>query len=841
MPPGCRFSGNHRTQLSPRLALQLIDRYHWIGLAPVLGLAATLLTAACHDVGGPMPSAIGAPNFSLGGGPGVWTTKASMPTARYGLGVGVVNSVLYAVGGAGPGGNWTAVEAYDPATNIWTTKASMPTGRIYMAVGVVNGIVYALGGQNYSNLATVEAYDPATNTWTTKASMPTVRYGLAVGVVNGILYAVGGQNGSLLATVEAYNPATNTWTTKASMPTARDGLGVGVVNSILYAVGGAGPNQLATVEAYDPATNTWTTKASMPTTRYGLTLGVVNGILYAVGGCCGGATTVATVEAYDPAINTWTTKASMPTARSWLASGVVNGILHAVGGTVTGIPLATVEAYQPPPATNHFVSPTGTSAGDGSIDNPWDLQTGLDGAGGRILAGDTVWLRGGEYTGTTFRAFSTFHGNPGVPVVLRERRGEHATINGRLRVDGTDLLFWGFEIKRSNLSGNDTLSGIEILGARSKAINLIIHDASGQGIQLWNDADGGEVYGSIVYNNGTTKNKDHGIYVHSPMGTRRVEDNVFFQNHANGVHAYADSSTNSGTNPPQMGITVVGNVSFNNGTINSQNVAPKYGAKTNILVGGQVPYSGIRVDSNLVYYNTSLADSAGISLRVGDDTVSVQNVDAVVRGNYARGGWVVFQVAKWSQATVDNNTFANTTRSSPITRVVHTTGSVPLPYSWTSNTHFRDPTVSNAWRHGATGFTFAGWKQNTGLGATDVANGTNPGTAKVFVRPNRYERGRGHVIVFNWPGTTGSVPVALSSILAVGDNYEVRNVQQLICQPGLCAPIVSGTYGGGTVNFPMTGVPAPAPVPYSTRRNPPYASTAPNFDVFLVTCTSCQN
>jgi predicted Zn-dependent protease len=58
-----------------------------------------------------------------------------MPTAREGLAVGVVNNKIYAIGGWG-GSYLSTVEEYDPATNTWTTKASMPTGREYLAVGV---------------------------------------------------------------------------------------------------------------------------------------------------------------------------------------------------------------------------------------------------------------------------------------------------------------------------------------------------------------------------------------------------------------------------------------------------------------------------------------------------------------------------------------------------------------------------------------------------------------------------------------------------------------------------------------------------------------------------------
>src|SRR5438876_1952216 len=123
-----------------------------------------------------------------------WTTKASMPTARYALGVGANDGVVYAVGGIKSVGPSIAatVEAYDPASNTWTTKASMPTARHRLAVGVVNGILYAVGGTgNLGNPpagpATAEGSEPAPTPGTTKPSMPTERWDLAVVVANGTL------------------------------------------------------------------------------------------------------------------------------------------------------------------------------------------------------------------------------------------------------------------------------------------------------------------------------------------------------------------------------------------------------------------------------------------------------------------------------------------------------------------------------------------------------------------------------------------------------------------------------------------------------------------------------
>lgn len=196
-------------------------------------------------------------------GTDIWTTKTPMPTARTAR-VGVVGGKLYVIGGFTGSSLLGTVEVYDPATDTWSTKAPMPTPRAGHGVGVVNGIIYAVGGVASGGIfvATVEAYDPASDTWTTKAPLPTARVDLAVGVVGGKLYALGGWDagGVVLATVDAYDPTTDTWSTVASMPTARRSLGVGVVDRTLYAVGGStheqvqgvGHARLATNEAFNP-------------------------------------------------------------------------------------------------------------------------------------------------------------------------------------------------------------------------------------------------------------------------------------------------------------------------------------------------------------------------------------------------------------------------------------------------------------------------------------------------------------------------------------------------------------------------------------------------------------
>jgi hypothetical protein len=42
-------------------------------------------------------------------------------------------------------------------------RSAIPTARRSLAVGVVNSVLYAVGGDSDKNLEVVEAYDPSTN------------------------------------------------------------------------------------------------------------------------------------------------------------------------------------------------------------------------------------------------------------------------------------------------------------------------------------------------------------------------------------------------------------------------------------------------------------------------------------------------------------------------------------------------------------------------------------------------------------------------------------------------------------------------------------------------------
>ncbi|GMT27521.1 hypothetical protein PFISCL1PPCAC_18818, partial [Pristionchus fissidentatus] len=255
-----------------------------------------------------------------------WRPVEPMKKRRCGVGVAVLDDLLYAVGGHDGQSYLNSIERFDPATNEWSTDvAPTSTCRTSVGVAVLDGFLYAVGGQDgVSCLNVVERYDANRNEWSRVCSMSTRRLGVSVAVLNGCLYAVGGSDGqSPLNTVERYDPRTNKWYTVRSMYTRRKHLGSAVYGGALYAVGGRDDTtELSSAERYDPAADDWVPVVAMNQRRSGVGLAVVNDRLYAVGGF-DGTTYLKSVEVYDTECKQWRMTESMTYRRLGGGVGVV--------------------------------------------------------------------------------------------------------------------------------------------------------------------------------------------------------------------------------------------------------------------------------------------------------------------------------------------------------------------------------------------------------------------------------------------------------------------------------------------------------------------------------------
>jgi hypothetical protein len=279
-----------------------------------------------------------------------WVLKAPPPpNSRLDGAVIAVNGMMYAIGGRvytwdnDPLVGVAAVDVYNPATDVWTERAPIPTPRADLAVGVINGIIYAVGGTTNWNdrLATVEAYDPATDSWTTRAPMLKPRSLLGVATVNGKLYAIGGDGSTPGGTVEVFDPATNSWSPRAAMPTRMERPEVSAIDGVIYAAAGYyfQPDpypESANFEVYDPSSDIWTAGPPAPTSPYPQLSGstVVNGLLYFNGRYENYRTPL---NVYDPATRRWSLGPTMPGA----------GKLAAVDGVIYLVELGSMYAYRP--------------------------------------------------------------------------------------------------------------------------------------------------------------------------------------------------------------------------------------------------------------------------------------------------------------------------------------------------------------------------------------------------------------------------------------------------------------------------------------------------------------
>ncbi|XP_064194468.1 actin-binding protein IPP isoform X2 [Anguilla rostrata] len=254
-----------------------------------------------------------------------WTTVSSLHQARSGLGVAVLEGMIYVVGGEKDSMIFDCTERYDPVTKQWAAVASLNFPRCGVGVCPCHGALYALGGWVGSEIGkTMERYDPAENKWEIIGSMAVPRYYFGCCELQGFIYVIGGisDEGVELRSAEVYDPISRRWSALPVMVTRRAYVGVASLNNCIYAVGGWNEalGSLETVEKYCPEEEKWVEVAPMSVPRAGVSVSAVNGLLYAVGGRASSRdfsapVTVDSVEIYDPHLDTWTEIGNMITSR----------------------------------------------------------------------------------------------------------------------------------------------------------------------------------------------------------------------------------------------------------------------------------------------------------------------------------------------------------------------------------------------------------------------------------------------------------------------------------------------------------------------------------------------
>src|SRR4051812_2393344 len=88
-------------------------------------------------------------------------------------------------------------------------------------------------------------------------------------------------------------------------------------------------------------------------------------------------------------------------------------------------------------AAEWHVTPTGSTAGAGTLADPWDLPGVAAGGLTQILPGDTIWVHEGTYgDGGNQPLIFQLYGTKAAPIRVRAAEGERATFLGQVRLEG---------------------------------------------------------------------------------------------------------------------------------------------------------------------------------------------------------------------------------------------------------------------------------------------------------------------------------------------------------------------------------------------------------------------
>ncbi|MGJ8592708.1 MAG: hypothetical protein ACSHXF_09180 [Aquaticitalea sp.] len=265
------------------------------------------------------------------------------------------------------------------------------------------------------------------------------------------------------------------------------------------------------------------------------------------------------------------------------------------------------------------VTTNGKSSGNGSINNPWDLQTALSQKPEVVNGDDTIWLHGGIYKGRFLSSIQSTKEDKYITVApYNEEKvvlngNVDSKLNGVLNVRGNQVIFRDFEItwlgdfsRDANDKNFAICAGISHTGGENcRFYNLIIHNNPGLGIGSWKHASGTIIENCMIYHNGyiaqNGKGIGEGIYVQNKSDkTRLIKNNVIFSNYYKGIEVW--SAGRKAAFEYVKNIKLEGNIIFNSG-------GPSGNHYDNVIVAtddrnGINMAKNIQILNNVFYHNT---------------------------------------------------------------------------------------------------------------------------------------------------------------------------------------------------------------------------------------------
>ncbi|MFD2915878.1 right-handed parallel beta-helix repeat-containing protein [Psychroserpens luteus] len=266
----------------------------------------------------------------------------------------------------------------------------------------------------------------------------------------------------------------------------------------------------------------------------------------------------------------------------------------------------------------------GATLGNGSLAQPWDLQTALNQKTSIVNSGDTIWIHEGVYNGKFVSSLQSL--KPNQYITVSGFKDDKVVLNGNvnspskavLEVKSQQVIFKNFEVTFLGDYARHVrdLSFIRADGINhtsgqdSKFINLTIHNNPGSGFGSWKHTGGTIIYGCKIFNNGffsEVRGRGAGIYVQNISDkTRIIKNNIIFNNYYMGIEVWSASKKANSSYVKNM--LLQNNIIFNNGSSGGY-------FKNNIIVAtddnnGVNRATNIKLVNNILYHNTDVTKSA---------------------------------------------------------------------------------------------------------------------------------------------------------------------------------------------------------------------------------------
>lgn len=436
------------------------------------------------------------------------------------------------------------------------------------------------------------------------------------------------------------------------------------------------------------------------------------------------------------------------------------------------------------PKRELFVSSTGNGSGNSESD-PMSLNSAISTA----QPGDLYWLLDGTYTGLIQL---TRDGSPDNPIVYQAKPGDHVIVNGGFQVDADFNWIWGMDI--IDPSGVSDISGIEMYGDGVHAINNIVHDQFGKpGIGAWSTGKGQVLYGNIVYSQISNGNNPHNIYAQNEYKKSKYKyvvgnmllDSLDASPNTYNFHAYTKSSFISGF---YVKNNIIGNGEF--------------------IIGGYNQPADHEVLVSNYFYNARTQFGYGVPSQIKMKKNYMGRTPLWMKWFWGEGE-VKFPQSQGNIISKNEIVYPGGNhiefRTSAFTQGGLCTGCVKIKSGDAlNNNKYSAPFYASFYADGVDrgAINFDEWRSAT----SNAGNGFDKNSSEMkevtptrsFVVPNEYEKGRGHLAIYNWDQLS-SVTANLSAVVLNGQNFKVLDPRNIFG-----TPVVSGVYNG-PVDIPMGG------------------------------------